>query len=312
MRFIKKLSIFIDKNYSGFAGLKTGLVFSKDEFFLFTKTRDNSNSSTKIQLNSESEQDKSIKPGPNKPSEPEGDSKMKSPVYPHTPVKVYENVALSKKDISKNFKGVPLIYMWFNKITGKVYIGSSIDGSKRLSGYFQPSILKKKSIIYQSILKHGHANFSLSILEVYNRLECTKEHILNREKFYLDWSLKTYGIATYNMLNNPGSSMGYKHTKKILLKMSEIKKGKLNPMFNKVKSKEFLEYMTKDKRGINNPRYNKGRPVHIYNENHQYLTSYTMLKAAAQYLNTSSYTIAKYLDSGKQYKNVYMYSKLQK
>ena len=24
--------------------------------------------------------------------------------------------------------------MWFNKITGKVYIGSSIDGSKRLAG----------------------------------------------------------------------------------------------------------------------------------------------------------------------------------
>lgn len=143
-------------------------------------------------------------------------------------------------------------------------------------------------------------------------MDCTKEHILNREKFYLDWSLKTYGIATYNMLNNPASSMGYKHTKKDLLKMSEIKKGKLNPMFNKVKSKEFVEYMTKDKRGINNPRYNKGIPVHIYNENHQYLTSYTMLKAAAQYLNTSSYTIRKYLDSGKQYKNVYMYSKLQK
>lgn len=80
-------------------------------------------------------------------------TKVKSPIFPLTPVKVYEDAGASKKDITKDFKGVPLIYMWFNKITGKVYIGSSIDGSKRLAGYYQLSILKKKSIIYQSILK---------------------------------------------------------------------------------------------------------------------------------------------------------------
>ena len=113
------------------------------------------------------------------------------------------------------------------------------------------------------------------------------------------------------MLNNPGSSLGYKHTQKILLKMSKIKKGKLNPMFNKEKSKEFIEYMTKDRRGINNSRYNKGRSVFIYDETHQYLTSYTTLKATVQYFNTSPDVIRKYLNSGKQYKNVYLYSKLQ-
>lgn len=69
--------------------------------------------------------------------------------------------------------------MWFNKITGRVYIGSAIDGSKRLSNYYQPSILKKKSLIYQSILKHGHQNFSLIILEVCgNTIDVTKDHIL--------------------------------------------------------------------------------------------------------------------------------------
>lgn len=34
--------------------------------------------------------------------------------------------------------------MWFNKITGKVYVGSYVNGSRRLSGYFQLSVLKKK------------------------------------------------------------------------------------------------------------------------------------------------------------------------
>ena len=56
--------------------------------------------------------------------------------------------------------------MWFNKDTGRVYIGSGSNGSRRLSTYYQPSILKKKSLIYQSILKYGHKSFSVIILEI--------------------------------------------------------------------------------------------------------------------------------------------------
>jgi len=78
---------------------------------------------------------------------------------------LYDCALESKYEITNNYKNIPLIYMWFNKITGKVYVGSSVNGSRRLSGYYQPSILKRKYIIYQSILKHGHANFSLIILE---------------------------------------------------------------------------------------------------------------------------------------------------
>ena len=54
--------------------------------------------------------------------------------------------------------------MWFNKITGKVYIGSAINGTKRLSTYYQSSILNKNSLIYNDILKYRHNNFSVVIL----------------------------------------------------------------------------------------------------------------------------------------------------
>jgi group I intron endonuclease len=117
--------------------------------------------------------------------------------------------------------------MWFNKATGRVYIGSAIDGPKRLATYYQPSVLKKKSLIYQSILKYGHQSFSVIILEVCGvTKDVTKEFLLSREKFYLDWALKTYGVAILNMLNQPGSSLGYKHTEDSLKLMSEIKKRK--------------------------------------------------------------------------------------
>lgn len=194
---------------------------------------------------------------PNKSSEKENSNGLaKSPVYPHTPVKVYHDASISKFDIYKDFKDVSIIYMWFNKITGRVYIGSGVNGSKRLSTYFQPSILKKNSLIYQSILKYGHESFSVIILEICGKTSTvTKNQILGREKFYLDWALKTYGLGILNMLNIPGSSLGYKHTEENLLKMSEIKKGEMNPMYNKIKSDAFISQQIRDKSGENNPMF---------------------------------------------------------
>ena len=82
---------------------------------------------------------------PNKSDEIENSNSLtKSPIYPHTPVKVYHDACVSKYDIYRDLKDVSVIYMWFNKITGRVYIGSALNGSKRLSTYFQPSILRKK------------------------------------------------------------------------------------------------------------------------------------------------------------------------
>jgi len=62
------------------------------------------------------------------------------------------------------------------------------------------------------------------------------------------------------MLNTPGSSMGYKHTEENLLKMSELKKGERNPMYNKIKSDAFIAQQSRDKSGENNPMFGKAKP----------------------------------------------------
>ena len=38
------------------------------------------------------------------------------------PVKIYKNALLSKSDMIKDFKNKTIIYLWFNKVTGKVYV----------------------------------------------------------------------------------------------------------------------------------------------------------------------------------------------
>lgn len=103
--------------------------------------------------------------------------------------------------------------------------------------------------------------------------------------------------------------------------MSKQKVGSLNPMFNKEKSKEFIEQMYKDKRGSNNPMFGKPKSeetlskmrkkVYLYDSNKEFITCYYSIKSAVKDLHVAAETISKYLDTNKMYKNKYFYSKLQ-
>jgi GIY-YIG catalytic domain len=62
------------------------------------------------------------------------------------------------------------IYRWNNLITGKSYIGSSVNLRGRFGNYYSKVYLKRRvelgtSIIYNSILKYEMKSFSLDILE---------------------------------------------------------------------------------------------------------------------------------------------------
>lgn len=71
---------------------------------------DDDSYSTQGEPSGEPEDPKSNKP--NKSSELENSNSLaKSPVYPHTPVKVYHDASVSKFDIYKDFKDVSIIYM---------------------------------------------------------------------------------------------------------------------------------------------------------------------------------------------------------
>jgi group I intron endonuclease len=96
------------------------------------------------------------------------------------------------------------IYRWVNKISKNTYVGSAVDLSNRLNRYYHKSELKKKSArpINQALLKYGHSNFSLEILEY-----CSKDNLMERENYYLD-KLK----PEYNILKFAYSMLGYKHT----------------------------------------------------------------------------------------------------
>ena len=86
-----------------------------------------------------------------------------------TPVVVYSNIETHKVLLLKDNKGKSGIYCWRNLNNGKMYIGSSINLSKRFSQYLSIKFLNKelvngKSKIYSALLKYSYSNFSLTIL----------------------------------------------------------------------------------------------------------------------------------------------------
>jgi hypothetical protein len=70
------------------------------------------------------------------------------------------------------------------------------------------------SLIYQAILKYGHLNFTLEILEY-----CASAVLLQREQHYLNLFK-----PKYNLNPTAGSPLGRKHTKETI--MREIRLGK--------------------------------------------------------------------------------------
>lgn len=84
------------------------------------------------------------------------------------PVKIYVNTDVKKLEILDDNKGKSGIYRWINNISGKYYIGSSVNLKNRFLQYFNTKYLlkkfeteKSKSIIYNSLLKNGYSNFTL-------------------------------------------------------------------------------------------------------------------------------------------------------
>lgn len=140
------------------------------------------------------------------------------------PVVTYSNADTMKESVVKENKGKSGVYRWTNKISNKIYIGSSSNLGSRFRNYYKYSFLtsnrSQNMIIYKALLKYGYSNFILDILEY-----CELQDVISREQHYLDLL-----NPEYNVLKIAGSNLGYKHTeenlailKNHLLKLNEGK-----------------------------------------------------------------------------------------
>jgi len=150
------------------------------------------------------------------------------------PVMIYHNLETDKSRILSDNKGKAGIYMWTHLKSGKRYIGSAVDLSKRLSNYYSLANLSRYKSMYinRALLFYDYSSFSLTIYEIIDISNLSKEEarklILELEQFYIDTIL-----PEYNILKVAGSLLGYKHTEESLAKISFAKVGGNNPMFGR-------------------------------------------------------------------------------
>lgn len=187
----------------------------------------------------------------------------------------FENVQSSKRDIYKKLKGKSGIYLFINKITNDIYVGSSITLSRRMAAHFFHANSNKdtKIVLYRAMRKYKLENFSLAILEF-----CASDVITcsDLEQKWID-----YYKPRYNVLKIAGSSSGFRHSIDTINKLKELLKKEKHPKYGYVNSAETRQaisdgikefYRThpnryKGVKGIHSPQYGiNGKFVFCYNK----------------------------------------------
>jgi group I intron endonuclease len=171
---------------------------------------------------------------------------------------------------------------------------------------------------------------------------CDKSDLILREQYYLDKLNPEYSI-----LKIAGSSRGYKHSQETKTKISKSLKGiyikEKSALFGRTHTEETKKLMSLKKAKDNNPMYGKvhnidtiklmrqkalgrihseetklkmsvicGNPVIIYekcsSEGLKVIGSFVSARSASKFLDISSSTIIKYMNSGEIFKNRYKFS----
>ena len=140
------------------------------------------------------------------------------------------------------------IYKITNEITGKFYIGSSIDIDQRFLDHKRD--LNNKThvniILQRSWDKHGEKAFSNTTLE-----ECSPEKCFEREQYYLD-TLQPYKSIGYNIGKHAGGGDNFTHNpnKEAMREKNRLMSlGENNAMFGKNHTEESIEKLKNKAKG---------------------------------------------------------------
>lgn len=230
-------------------------------------------------------------------------------LYSLNPKYIYLNAETQKKELSTELKGKPGIYLWYNKSTGGFYVGSAKDLQNRLLRYYRPSELAriKSSLIHRSLIKYGHGQFCLIILET-----CLIENLIKREQYYFDLL-----NPIYNILKFANSSMGFTHKEETKLLISKIKKESAVSIANiyrlsanskgRKMSAEFKKERSKLTTGELNPNYGKGNKITAFDTKLNTYKVYSSISNCAKAFNTGRSSIRYCIKHQNLYKGRYIF-----
>ena len=220
-------------------------------------------------------------------------------------VEFFENVKINKRNIYKHLKEKSGIYLFINNITKDLYVGSSINLSKRMAIHFYHASSDKdtKIVFYRAMKKYKLDNFSLAILEYCNS---DNTNIKKLEQKWID-----YYEPKYNVLKIAGTSSGLRHTVDTINKLKELFSKEKHPKYGSIVSietrkaisdgiKEFYRthnHPSKGFKGIFSSQYGiGGKSLYFYNKKGEELI-FPSINAARLYFKVRWSTIKNNIDT---------------
>jgi group I intron endonuclease len=228
------------------------------------------------------------------------------------PLIVYSNPDTEKVRILLDNKNKSGIYRWVNLVSGKSYIGSSANLSRRFRDYYSiawiTQRIKGTSIITRALLKYGYSGFKLEILEY-----CESKDVIQREQYYLD-KFK----PEYNILKTAGSMLGRKHTEATKEKMRGVRgaynisperRAQLIENIYKFHSKPITpEHLEKLRVNISKLNAKRALGVVVTDTETGDSVEYESFRQAARELDITRYKLRTIIESNKLFKGKYKIS----
>jgi group I intron endonuclease len=136
----------------------------------------------------------------------------------------------------KNINNKSGIYVIYNKINSKIYIGSTYNFITRKSRHFNDLRNNRHSNNHLQLAwnKYQEENFKIYIVEFVEDIE----DLLIREQYWLDKTQCYNNKIGYNYLKIAGTSLGCKHSEESKLRRSKLFSGKNNPFYGKTHSEK--------------------------------------------------------------------------
>jgi len=130
----------------------------------------------------------------------------------------------SPRAISSSLKGKAGVYMIYNTINGKFYIGSSINLSARIARHFYEAQHGDSQLpLYRAFRKYGLDKFSIIILTF-----CEPDSSICTA---LEQSALDTHKPEYNILKQAGVSTGFKHTEETIKHLQDLHSGENHPRY---------------------------------------------------------------------------------
>lgn len=241
-----------------------------------------------------------------------------------SPVKVYGDAERFKEVILKDNLGQSGIYRWVNNVNNKTYVGSGANLAKRLVSYYNESELKRNPRpIKSALIKYGHNNFTLEILEY-----CLEANVIEREQFYLDLL-----APEYNILKIAHSLLGFKHSQENIEKFRlKIISPEHKKLLSSVHKGKLVSSETRSKLAIATANYKKNNPlapealaniraktlaregvsVSVLNTETNEVNDFTNQTEAGGFLGVTRQAIYNAIKRGVPIKGIYLISKIDK